>query len=112
MRAIVIGFIAALLYAGAAQAYPIDLDLRSEGLDVEALPRQLDQATVVQLLNHEPFPVRCDVRFTNGPEISRVRKVTVESGERHIARFLPSRQVIRLRVDVDCWPSESAGEAN
>lgn len=111
MRALVIGFIAVTLYAGAAIAYPIDVDLRTEGLDVEAIPRQLDQATVVQLLNHEAFPVRCDVRFTNGPEISRVRKVTVEPGQRHLARFLPGRQVIRLQIDVRCWPSEAAGES-
>lgn len=99
-----------LLFSTAAHGYPIDLELRSQGLDVEALPELLGVATVVRLINHEVFPVRCDVRFNNGPEIGRVRKVTVRPGDDHIARFTPSRQVIRLKVTVECWPAEQKAD--
>ena len=103
--------VAAMLVSAIARAYPIDLQVSSQGLDVEALPEALGEATVVRLVNHESFPVRCDVRFSNGPEIGRVRKVTVRPGDDHIARFMPSRQVVRLKVSVECWPAEGKAEA-
>ncbi len=100
----------AILVCGAAHAYPIDVQVKTQGLDVEAEPRLLNEATVMRLINHETFPIRCDVHFSNGPEIGRTRKVTVEPGGDHIARFMPSRVVVRMRVLVECWPAE--GEAN
>jgi len=110
MRTLMAALILTLLFSTAAQGYPIDLEVRSQGLDVEVLEELLGAATVVRLINHEAFAVRCDVRFDNGPEIGRVRKVTVKPGDDHIARFTPSRQVIRLRVAVKCWPAEQKAE--
>jgi hypothetical protein len=101
---------AAVLVSGAAHAYPIDVQVKTQGLDVEAEPKLLGDATVMRLINHEPFPIRCDVQFSNGPEIARTRKVTVKAGGDHIARFMPSRVVVRMRVVVECWPAE--GEAD
>jgi hypothetical protein len=97
---------AAILASAAAQAYPIDVKVKTKGLDVEAEPKLLGEATVMRLINHEPFPIRCDVHFSNGPEIERTRKITVEAGGEHIARYTPSRVVVRMRVVVECWPAE------
>jgi hypothetical protein len=35
----------------------------------------------------------------------------VEPAADHIARFMPSRQVIRLKVLVECWPAEKEADA-
>ena len=67
----------------------------SKGLDVEATHTLLGEATV-----------RCDVRFRNGPEIGRTRKLTIDPGETGTARFMPSRLVVRLRIGVDCRPAK------
>jgi hypothetical protein len=77
-----------------------------KGLDVEATHTLLGEATVVRLQNYEKFPVRCDVRFRNGPEIGRTRKLTIDPGETGTARFMPSRLVVRLRIGVDCRPAK------
>jgi hypothetical protein len=100
----------AILCPAVSIAYPTDMSVNAKGLDIEAIPTLLDQATVIRLVNNESFPVRCDLQFSNGPEISRVRKVTVESHDDHIVRFTPSRVVIRLRVDVNCWPADKDDE--
>jgi hypothetical protein len=102
---------ALLLVSLAAHAYPIDLRVTSQGLDVDATPTLLGESTVVRLHNYEKFPVRCDVQFRNGPQIARTRKVTIEPGESGIARFMPSRMVVRLRVNVECWPAETDDES-
>jgi len=111
MRVRVTCLLAAIFFSAAAVAYPIDMEVKSQGLDVEALPQLLVEATVVRLVNHQAFAVRCDVHFRNGAEIVRVRKVRVEPAADHIARFMPSRQVIRLKVVVECWPAEKEAEA-
>ncbi len=105
MRIATLFLLVALLCPGLAAAYPTDIAVNTKGLDIEAIPTQLNEATVVRLVNNETFAVRCDVRFANGPEISRVRKVTVDPRAEHIVRFTPSRVVIRLKVDVSCWPA-------
>ena len=105
MRIVAICLILALSWPGVAGAYPTDVSLKSKGLDIEAIPTLLNEATVVRLVNNEDFPVRCDVRFENGPEVTRVRKVTIDPHGDHLTRFQPTRVVIRLRVSVDCWPA-------
>lgn len=110
MKAPTLILLFALVFPALTSAYPTDLEMKSEGLDVEAIPTLLAEATVVRLLNNERFAVRCDVRFSNGPEVSRVRKVTIDSGADSLVRFLPSRQVIRLRISVHCWPAEENEE--
>ena len=97
--------LACLLCSGLAHAYPIELVFKSQGLDVDATHALLGESTVVRLLNHEDFAVRCDVQFNNGPQLERTRKVTVAAGDSGIARFTPSRVVLRLRVTVECWPA-------
>ena len=103
--------LAFLLVSTAALAYPVDLRVTSQGLDVDATHTLLGESTVVRLQNYEKFPVRCDVQFRNGPQIARTRKVTIAPGESGIARFMPSRVVVRLRVNVECWPAETDDES-
>ena len=100
-----------VLSCGTANAYPVDVSMASGGLHVEALASQLGAATILELINGEPFAVRCDVYFRNGPERRR-RKVTVEAAGRHTVRFSPTRDVVRVRVSVECWPAHPAEGAD
>lgn len=112
MKILTGSLVLALLCPGIVSAYPTDVEVNSKGLDVEAIATQLNEATVVRLVNNESFPVRCDVHFVNGPEITRIRKVTVASHGDHLTRFSPTRVVVRLRVTVDCWSDDEDRESN
>jgi hypothetical protein len=112
MRRVTGWLVLALLCPGIVNAYPTDVAVNSKGLDVEAIATQLDEATVVRVVNNESFPVRCDVHFANGPEITRIRKLTVAPDSDHLTRFNPTRVVIRLRVTVDCWRDDEDKESN
>lgn len=102
----------ALALAGAfAHAYPVDISVTSQGLDVDATHVLLGESTVVRLQNYEQYPVRCNVQFRNGPQLTRTRKITIAPGETGTARFMPSRVVVRLRVSVECWPDEQEEES-
>ncbi|MDH3915407.1 MAG: hypothetical protein OEU49_11440 [Chromatiales bacterium] len=103
-RAAIIGL---FFIALQAQAYQTDLRFESQGLDIEAIPNLIENATVVRLINHEKVAVRCDVVFRNGPELSRPRKINIKAGDTGIARFSPSRSVIRLQIDIECWHSDT-----
>lgn len=103
-RAAIIGL---FFIAVQAQAYQTDLRFESQGLDIEAIPNLIDNATVVRLINHEKVAVRCDVVFRNGPELSRPRKINIKAGDTGIARFSPARSVIRLQIDIECWHSDA-----
>jgi len=112
LRMVTCCLLLAAMCPGLANAYPTDVAVNTKGLDVEANATQLNDATVVRLVNNESFPVRCNVQFVNGPEVARIRKVTVAPHGDHLARFNPTRTVIRLRVTVDCWPEEQDKESN
>ena len=103
--------LALLLGSAAAHGYPVDLSFKSQGIDVDATHTLLGESTVVRLQNYEKFAVRCNVQFRNGPQIARTRKVTIAPGESGIARFMPSRVVVRLRVFVECWPAPEDEES-
>ena len=106
MRYIVV-IIGLSLLAAQAHAYQTDLRFESKGLDIEAIPNLIDNATVVRLINHEHAAVRCDVVFRNGPELSKSRKINIKAGDTGVARFSPSRDVIRLQIDIECWPVDA-----
>ena len=106
MRYIVV-IIGLSLLAAQAHAYQTDLRFESKGLDIEAIPNLIDNATVVRLINHENAAVRCDVVFRNGPELSKSRKINIKAGDTGVARFSPSRDVIRLQIDIECWPVDA-----
>jgi hypothetical protein len=94
----------ALLAAPAAGwAFPIDVDFRSEGLDVDIVPMRLDYGAVVKVQNNESLPVKCDARFKNGPEEKR-RSATIPPGEVAPMRYSAQRQILRLKVVINCVP--------
>ncbi len=85
-----------------ATAFPIDVNMTSKGLDVEYQATPMELTTAVMLQNYESFPVRCSVRFTNGPELSRTRRVTIEGENHSTVQFTARRAIVRLRVDINC----------
>ena len=89
-----------------AVAFPIDLQMKSQGIDVEPTTSQMEKITVLQLMNHESFPVNCAVQFKNGPELERKRRVTIRAGERSTIQYTAQRAVIRLKVMIECSASE------
>ncbi len=97
--------LAAVLLAAsaAAWAFPIEVDYRSQGLDVDVVPMRLDNGAVVKLRNNESLSVRCEARFRNGPE-ERRRSATIPPGDVAPMRYTAQRQVVRLRVVIDCVP--------
>lgn len=98
-----------LLAWGVAGAYPVDVTTKMHGLRIDANQSQLALGTLIDLVNHEPMAVRCDVNFRNGPERRR-RRVTVEAAARRTATFTPRREVVRVRVNVECWPAHQDGD--
>lgn len=100
--------IPALLVAAAAWAYPVEMQVHTKGLDVEATPILVEDATVVRLFNHEARAVRCNLVFRNGPEVPTHRRVNVDPGGGRTVRFDPDRAVIKLRVEVRCWLAADA----
>jgi hypothetical protein len=89
-----------------AVAFPIDLEMHSQGIDVEPTTSQMEKITVLQLMNHESFPVDCSVQFKNGPELARKRRVTIRAGGRSTIQYTAQRAVIRLKVMISCSASE------
>ena len=99
----------ALMLPAAALAYPIDVRVVTRGLDVGAESIQQGNGTILNLLNHEPVALRCEVLFDAGAE-SRRRVVMLDPAGRGTVRFDPLREVVRMRVRVDCAPSEGEEE--
>lgn len=97
--------------AGPAGAFPVDIDVNLEGLEVEIIRVRIDEAVVLRVRNFEAGEIRCDFEFHNGPEVARQRKVTVESGQDRIVRWAPSRQVVRVKVGGRCWRIDEAHAA-
>ena len=102
-------FLAALLlgWATAALAYPVEMQVERNGLDIFAEVDQVGVQTIVRVRNGESFAVRCEAVFRNGPEMSRSRRATLESGETLPFTFVPRRTVVRLRVEVWCESAEA-----
>lgn len=99
------------LLAGRAEAFRVDINVNLEGLEVEIIRVDIDEAVVLRVRNFEAGQIRCDFEFRNGPEIARERRVTVEPGEDRVVRWTPSRQVVRVRVGGSCWRSDEANAA-
>jgi hypothetical protein len=85
----------------AANAYPIDVDVVSEGLDVSVESVEQDGSTIIHLINHEPVALRCSANFNAGVE-SRRRTAIIGPGKGQTLKFSPRREVVRMRVRVEC----------
>ncbi|MGD8975968.1 MAG: hypothetical protein PVG91_00075 [Gammaproteobacteria bacterium] len=101
----------ALFLAGRAEAFRVDINVNLEGLEVEILRVDIDEAVVLRVRNYEDGEIRCDFEFRNGPEVARERRVSVEAGKDRVVRWTPSRQVVRVRVGGSCWRSDEANAA-
>ena len=94
---------ALLMVPLAAQAFPIEIKLRSEGLDIDTIPMQVHWGAIVRVKNNELLAIRCNARFVNGPE-ERRRVATIPPGDIVPMRYNSQREILRLRVFLDCVP--------
>jgi hypothetical protein len=92
------------LASGAAAAYPIDLEVRADELNVTTVVHADGRLAVIEVSNHEPYAVRCEALFRNGPEQGRSRRAIIESGTALPLTWMPRREVVRLRVELRCEP--------
>lgn len=92
-----------------AFAYPIDVDVVTRGLDISFESIEQRGATVLHLRNHEPVTVHCSVLFNAGVE-SRRRQAVIAAGDGQTLQFTPRREVVRMRVRVECEPKEERPE--
>jgi len=51
-------------------------------------------------------PAQCKVRFQNGPEAPRVRRVQVPAKQSKDVTAKFNRKIIKLRISLDCKPQE------
>lgn len=87
----------------AAVAYPIEVEKRLDGVKVDASASDpAPDLGAITLSNYGQVPAACKVTFRNGPEAPRIRRLTVEPGQRADATMRFHREVLRLRIMVDC----------
>ncbi|MBF8745512.1 3-phosphoglycerate kinase [Pseudomonas putida] len=86
-----------------AMAYPIEVEKQTSGvqLDYTTYDTAYDLGSI-SLNNYGQVPAQCKVTFRNGPEAPRVRRVNVPAGKSVDVTAKFNRQIIRLRVDLDC----------
>jgi hypothetical protein len=98
-----------LLLAASASAFPTDLEVSADGLAIEAVVHTDGRNAIVNVSNREDFALRCDALFRNGPEKGRVRRAIIEAGDSAPLSWTPRRQVVRLRIELQCVPARDAG---
>jgi len=84
-------------------AYPIDVekDLAGVKLDYTTYDTAYDIGSIT-LNNYGQVPAACKVTFRNGPEAPRVRRVNVPAGKSVDVTANFNRQIIKLRIALDC----------
>jgi hypothetical protein len=87
----------------AVQAYPIDVEKELTGVKVDytAYDTAYDIGAIT-LNNYGQVPAACKVTFRNGPEAPRVRRVNVPAGKSLDVTAKFNRQIIKLRIVLDC----------
>jgi hypothetical protein len=98
-----------LLLAGLVFAFPTDLEVSANDLAIAAQVHTDGRNAIVNVSNSEDFAVRCDALFRNGPEMGRVRRAIIEPGESAPLSWTPRREVVRLRIELECRPARAAG---
>ncbi|MNF90743.1 hypothetical protein D3C84_733220 [compost metagenome] len=58
----------------------------------------------ITLNNYGEVPAQCKVRFQNGPEAPRVRRVQVPAKQSKDVTAKFNREIIKLRISLDCKP--------
>lgn len=86
-----------------AFAYPIDMEKHMDGVKVDATAYDTAyDLGAITLENYGQVPAACEVTFRNGPEAPRVRRINVPAGKRADVTAKFTRQIIKLRVTVNC----------
>lgn len=86
-----------------ALAYPIDVEMVPGDTQISYSAHDIaaDLASLT-LVNPGENPARCTVTFNNGPEMPRIRRTLLAPGETAHLTVKLHRQVVRLRIDVEC----------
>lgn len=94
-----------LLLPLGAMAYPIDVEKTLDGVKLGYTTYDTDRDMgSITLENYGQVPAQCRVTFRNGPEAPRVRRVQVPAGKRVDVTAKFNRQIIKLRIALDCKP--------
>jgi hypothetical protein len=91
--------------SGRAADAPIELEQSIDGVRVDVATGWIEGVVYARLENRSPAAALCEAEFRNGPE-SRLRRSRLEPGEARTLTFQPSRQVLRLRIDLRCRPDD------
>ncbi|MEZ2746352.1 3-phosphoglycerate kinase [Halopseudomonas bauzanensis] len=87
-----------------AAAFPIDVELGPGASEVSVSSTDLSNIAALRLVSHAAVPLRCQATFVNGPERPLPRRVRLQPGEEAVLTHEFTREIIRIRVRVDCAP--------
>ena len=94
----------ALAAPALAAPFPIDIHLEPGAAEVSATTTDLSNIAAVKLTSHAAVPLRCAATFVNGPERPLPRRLRLAPGEEVVVTHEFTRQIIRVRVNIDCAP--------
>ncbi len=88
-----------------AFAFSTDVTKDIQGVKIDYSASDVDSnISSIQLTNYGSNDAECKVRFTNGPEAPRIRKVTVAAGKTTNTTVNFSRAIIKMRIAMTCTP--------
>lgn len=83
--------------------FPIDVQLNAGGLDlVNTDTGDVGNVATVTLLNQDRREAFCVATFVNGPERPSALRVRLAPGEKTILTQAFQREILRVRVDIEC----------
>ena len=105
MKRICLAVLAIIPLSALAVSYPVDIQQQLNGTEVLANASSIDRdMAALHLHNLGAEPVDCKAVFRNGPEAPRSRRTTLQAGEQKALTAKFKRDVIRLRIQLDCEP--------
>ena len=100
IAAVILGLILPL----SAWAFPVDVEIESEGVSVIASSSYLSNVATVTLINEGGENALCTGTFVNGPERPSPNRVRLSPGEQMVMTQAFQRDITRVRVKVSCEP--------
>lgn len=89
-----------------AMAYPIEVEKRIEGVQVDYNAHDVfHDIGSISINNYGSVDARCSVVFRNGPEAPRTRRVQVQAGKSVGVTSRFNRSIIKLRIKLACEPA-------
>ncbi|WP_373187353.1 hypothetical protein [Halopseudomonas sp.] len=83
--------------------FPIDVQLQAEGLDLKSTNTgNIGNVATVTLANQDRREVFCVATFVNGPERPSPLRVRLAPGEKTVLTQAFQRDIIRVRVMIEC----------